>query len=180
MTMRLKPVPEPPTAIGRVETVQSALPLVPGSEDDCCARIVRRTDVASRDEAKRWITFLRALDLAAEHDSGYARERTDPDRAAMATAFREGVFGASEVLAALAAAADPLDAPEVLDRIEDVVPRWERNRGRDWRRDWTDRVGRLLDWAVLFGLAERTDAGYRAVADGATAPEPTRDGGENA
>ncbi len=177
--MRLKPVPEPPTDLSTVADVHSALPLVPGSEDDCCARVVRRTDVAARDEAKRWITFLRALGLATEHDSGYARERTDPDRAAMATAFRERVFAAREVLDALAAADEPLDAPTVLARVEAVVPRWERSKRQDWREDWTNRVERLLGWAVRLGLAERTDAGYRAIEDaGDGAGDP--DGGEDA
>ncbi len=167
--MRLKPVPEPPADLDAVADVQRALPLVPSSEDDCCARVVRRTSVAARDEANRWITFLRALELAAEHESGYTRERTDPDRAALAAAFREGVFGAREVLDALAAADEPLGPDAVLERVEGIVPRWERSKRRDWREEWTDRVERLLDWAVLLGLAERTDDGYRLAADGGAA-----------
>jgi len=159
--MRLKPVPEPPRSPSTVGEVQSALPLVPGSEEDCCARVVRRTDVDDPDVARDWITFLRALELVDRHDAGYARRRTDPERSAMAAAFRDRVFGAREVLDALAAAEGSLAPEDVLDRIEEAVPEWERGRHRDWRAEWTARVERLLSWAVLFGLADRGDGGYR-------------------
>ncbi|PSQ51766.1 hypothetical protein BRD20_09585 [Halobacteriales archaeon SW_8_65_20] len=39
----------------------------------------------------------------------------------------------------------------------------ERARTDDWESTWTRRVERLLGWAVLFGLAERVETGYRAV-----------------
>jgi len=170
--MRLKPVPEPPGSLDAVDEVRSALPLVPSSEDDCCARVLQRTHVEARDEARTWITFCQALDLAAEHESGFARTREDVPRDALPERFLTGVFAAREVLAALAEADEPLAPAAVLDDIEDVVPRWERSRYDDWRADWTERVWRLLEWTVLLGLAERADGEgerYRAI-EGDRAP----------
>jgi hypothetical protein len=161
--MRLKSVPEPPASLSFVGDAQRAVPLVPGSEDDCCARLMRQTGVEPRDEARRWLTFLRALELVAEHDAGFARERVDPEQVALRDAFERRVFAAREVLDALRAADEPLDAEAVFEQVVDVVPQWERNKRPTWREDWQDRVDRLLGWAVLLGLAERVDGGYRAV-----------------
>lgn len=165
MTMRLKPVPPAPESLATVGEMQDALPLVPGSEDDCCARLMRRTALDARDDARTWITFLRALELADEHDGGYARRRVDPDPDALADAFERRVFGARELLDALDAAGEPLSPVAAFERIEEIVPRWERDKRRTWREDWHDRVRRLLDWAVLLELAEETPDGYRAVED---------------
>lgn len=145
--------------------VRAALPLVPGAVEDCCARVVARTAVPSRDEARRWLTFLRALGLATETDAGFARTRENKDREALAGAFRERVFGAREVLDALAAAEEPLDEAAVFERVEAQVPAWERARHDDWQRRWRERVARLLAWADLLGLATRTAEGYRRVND---------------
>jgi len=175
VTMRLKPVPEPPASLDAVEEVRSALPLVPGSEDDCCARLLRRTHVEARDEARTWITFLQALELAAEHEGGFARTREDVADDELPERFLAGVFAAREVCAALDG--EPRSPAAFLDAIEDVVPRWERSRYDDWRADWTERVRRLLAWAVLLGLAERADAEgerYRSI-DDPPAPIDDRD-----
>jgi len=161
--MRFKPVPEPPADLAFVAEAQRALPLVPGSEDDCCARLVSRTDLPARDEARRWLTFLRALGLAEEtHSGGFVRVRRDPDPDALAAAFHERVFGAREVLSILDAADRPLAPDAVFERFAAHVPKWERDRmPGEWRDLWGERVARLLGWAALFGLAEVVDGGYR-------------------
>lgn len=159
--MKLKAVPEPRDR-EFLETAQRALPLVPGSEDDCCARLLDRTDLAARDDAREWITFLRALGLAKVTDSGYRRLRRDPSRDELAVAFREGVFGAEAVLGSLRDEST-LGSEEVFERFRPHVPNWERYRRPDWEDHWRGRVERLLGWLVMFGLAERVDGGYRAV-----------------
>jgi hypothetical protein len=171
--VRLKPVPEPPESLDALGEVRSALPLVPSSENDCCARVLQRTHVEARDEARTWITFLQALELAAEHETGYARTREDVPHEDLPERFLTGVFAARETLAALAAAGEPRAPAAVLDDVEDVVPRWERSRSDDWRADWRERVRRVLEWAVLLGLAERVDGDrYRAIeAPGASTEE---------
>jgi len=64
--MKFKFVPEAPADLGFVADAQRAVPLVPGREDDCCARLTRRLDLPSRDVARTWLTFLRALRLVEE------------------------------------------------------------------------------------------------------------------
>jgi hypothetical protein len=199
--MRFKPVPPAPESLDAVAAVQRAVPLVPGSEADCCARVLDRTHVTERDDARTWLTFLRALELVRETDGEFVRERAvrpgggpdgrrtsergakrpasqgeprpartategsrerhEPERDALADAFRDRVYAADEVLAALDAADRPLSTDEVFDRVADEIPAWER--GKDpggWRATWRERVRRLLAWAVLLGLAERDGEGY--------------------
>ena len=160
--MRLKPLPEPPADIDAVAAAQSAVPLVPGSENDCCARLMRREGYESRDVARTWLTFLRALELAAETDSGFKRTQRDPTPENVRESFRERVFGASEALEVLRGADEPLTAEETFDRLRETVPGWERERRRQWIDHWTDRTERLLDWLVLLDLAERRNGGYVA------------------
>ncbi len=160
--MRRKPLPPPPDDRSAIRAARDALPLVPGSEADCCARLQDRLGLPGRDVAGAWLTLLRALGLAEEHDGGFTRVRSDPDDAAIAAAFLDGVFGAREVRAALADADGPLDAAGAFEATAPVVPGWERRKhGSAWRDVWRDRTADLLDWLVLLGLAERTDAGYR-------------------
>lgn len=159
--MKFKPVPEPPESLDFLAEVQRAVPLVPGSTEDCCSRIVSRTGVPARDEARRWLTFLRALGLASETERGFARTRREVEREAVAEAFEERVFGAREVLELLADADEPLDADAVFEGFRDTVPTWERHHEPDsWETVWRERVGRVLDWAVLLELVERADDGY--------------------
>jgi hypothetical protein len=158
--VKFKIVP-PPRSRGFVGEAQRALPLVPGSENDCCARLVDRTDLAARDEAREWITFLRALGLAERTESGYRRLRRDPAFEALAAAFRERVFGAAAVLSVLDAADGPLGVEAVYVRFREAVPNWERHRRADWDEEWRERVERLLGWAVVFDLAEHVDDAYR-------------------
>jgi len=156
--VRFKVVP-PARGLDALEAVRAALPLVPDDEESCCARVVARTDVPSRDEAKEWVTFCRALGLAEETDSGYRRIRGDPDRETLAGWFRDHVYGADDVLAVLEDAEEPLAAADAYRRFD--VPEWERQRHTDPETVWHDRVTRLLDWAVAFGLVERAEKGYR-------------------
>jgi hypothetical protein len=157
--MRYKVVPSPADA-DRLEAAHGALPLVPGSVEDCCTRIRDRTGVDSRDAAREWLTFVQALGLAAETDRGYHRVRGTPDRASLADAYLDGVFPAREVHEALAAAGTPLPAGEVFERVRGAVPRWERSRHSDWEAEWRDRVELALEWAVVFGLADRETGRY--------------------
>ena len=160
--MQFKPVPSPPDSLEFVEQARSTVPLVPKSEHDCCGRLMERTSVDGRGDAETWLTFLRALELVDEYERGYARTRTEFDRDAVAAAFEERVFAADAVLDALRSADEPLSAEAVFDRVEDVVPRWERDRHPEWRDVWRDRVADLLEWAVLLDLAERSEGTYRA------------------
>lgn len=161
--MKFKLVPEAPADLALVAEVQRAVPLVPGSEDDCCARLRRRLEFPSRDVSRTWLTFLRALELAEETPSGFRRLRTDPTPEQLRTALLDRVFGAEEALAALEAADGPLSAAEAFDRFRDRVPTWEHHKHpADWEEIWRDRHERLLDWLVLLELAERDDDGYAA------------------
>ncbi|NHN59786.1 MULTISPECIES: hypothetical protein [Halorussus] len=161
--MKFKLVPEPPADLDFVATAQRAVPLVPGSEDDCCARLLDRTDLPSRDAARTWLTFLRALGLAEERTSGFTRTREDPEAPFLREQFREDVFGADAVLAILSEAGEPLSADEVFERFRDEVPTWEHHKNpNSWAEIWRERVEYLLDWAVLLGLAEEADGTYEA------------------
>ena len=159
---RFKPVPDAPDSLDGLAAVRRAVPLVPETEDDCCARLVRRCDLPDRDAARTWLTFLRALELAEETaDGSYRRRRVDPDPAALRDAFRDRVFGARELLDALGSA-DAIDADAAFAALRERVPRWERHRSASWEDDWRDRTGRLLEWAALLGLAETRGGGYVA------------------
>ncbi|MEF8784221.1 MAG: hypothetical protein V5A39_03755 [Haloarculaceae archaeon] len=160
--MRYKVVPEP-VSYDLLLAARDALPLVPGSVEDCCGRIRDRTEIPSRDAAREWLTFLQALGLAAETDRGFYRGREEPDRDTLAEQFLDGVFGAHEIRDALAAADGPLAAREVFGRVRETIPHWERDRRPDWESEWTGRIERLLDWGVVFEILERREGGYVAV-----------------
>ncbi|WP_276253361.1 hypothetical protein [Halomontanus rarus] len=160
--MQFKLVPAAPDDLEYVETVQRAVPLVPGSEDDCCARIMRRTEIAPRDEARTWLTFLRALELAEEGPSGFTRTRRDPDPEHLRTAFRDRLYGVDRILEILAEADEPLSSEAVYDRFKDDVPTYEQYRWSErLEAVWSERLDRLLEWAALLDLAERVDDGYQ-------------------
>lgn len=159
--VRRKPVPPAPDSLETVATVRSAVPLVPGSVEDCCSRLVAKGNVPARDDARTWLTFLAALGLARETERGFARTRepNDPAQEALATAFVEGVYGARELLGILAADG-PVDADDAFAAFREHVPNWERMREEDWETVWRERVARLLAWAVLLGLARETEGGF--------------------
>jgi len=156
--MRYKVAPDPRT-VAFLRDVQSALPLVPGTVDDCCARILDRTDLRSREEAREYLTFVRALGLAAEHDRGYSQVRDGPADGELGTPFRENVFGAREVLQALDEGSHTTAA--CFQTVRASVPRWERERRTDWEAAWRERTAHLLAWAVEFGLVSRQDGSYQ-------------------
>jgi hypothetical protein len=158
--MQRKPVPPAPPSLAAVGDVRDAAPLVPKPEDDCCRRLVDRAGVADRGRASSWLVFLSALGVLTEADAGYAREGevSLDDTAALAARFREHVFLAAETVDALDAD-EPRSPAEVFEVVRERVPRWERAKRDDWEAFWTGRVERRLDWAVLFGLAARTDGG---------------------
>jgi hypothetical protein len=161
--MRFKLVPQAPESVAVVADAQRAVPLVPGTEADCCARLMRRLDLPSRDVARTWLTFLRALGLAAERESGFVRLPHEPTRSSLATALLDGVYGARELVDALGA--EPTTADAVFERFEPRIPEWERHKDPSgWRETWRERVDRLLDWLVLVGVVERRDDGYVRVA----------------
>jgi hypothetical protein len=161
--VRFKVLPPAPDSLARLEAVWQAVPVVPDAEESCCVRLVRDADVPAQDEAKEWLTFARALDLAEEGPRGYSRVRGEFDPDTLAERFREHVYAADETLAVLAEADGPLAPDEVFERLRDHVPTWERQRQADWAETWTQRTDRLLEWAVLFGLADRADDGYVSV-----------------
>ena len=156
--MRVKPIPPPPGDLEAVRAAQRAVPLVPGSEADCCTLIADQLDLQGRDDARTWLTFLRGLGLVAEGQRGFVRTRVEVDRERLAEGLLAGVFPARELLHALDS--EPLTADEAFDAVEAEIPRWERTKDHDWRGTWRTRVGYLLDWLVLAGLAERREDGY--------------------
>jgi hypothetical protein len=157
--MRTKPVP-PVRGLAGLRAVREALPLVPGSTDDCCRRLIERADVPDRNSARSWLAFLVAVGAAARDGDAYYRGTEMPETAALAASFRENVFGVTEVLDALSAAGS-LTADAVFQRTRSVVPQWERNRDPEWESTWRDRTERLLAWAVVFDIVRKTDDGYR-------------------
>ncbi|SEO27048.1 hypothetical protein SAMN04487948_101443 [Halogranum amylolyticum] len=164
--MKFKLVPPAPDDLDVVADAQRAVPLVPGSEDDCCARLMRRLDLPSRDVARTWLTFLRALELAEETSSGFRRIRVDPTETQLRETFRRRVFGAEEVVTTLETAENPLTVDDVFETFAEHVPVWEHYKNpNEWEVVWRDRVGEILEWLVLLGSAERTDAGYVPAAE---------------
>lgn len=174
--MRFKIVPalpdavreDPELALDLLARAREAVPLVPKSEDDCCMRVVNAGVVGARDAASEWLTLARALELVAESDRGYHRVRDAPDptdgtgRAALGERFRERVFGAEELLAALDDADAGLTADAAFEQFRDRIPNWERRRHTDTGAVWRDRVERLLDWAVVLGQARWDGGRYRS------------------
>jgi hypothetical protein len=164
--VKFKLLPPAPDSLDFVRETQRAVPLVPGSEDDCCARLLARTDLPARDDARTWLTFLRALELATETDAGFKRLSREPTPDHLREAFVRRVFGAEELLATLRAADRPITTAEAFARLRERVPQWEHYKNpTEWEEIWEARTGDLLDWLVLLDVAEETDAGYRLVAD---------------
>lgn len=163
--MRFKHVPRAPETVDRVFEARQAVPLVPDTQDDCCTRLMERVGFPERDEAGKWLTFLRALGLVAEHERGYARTREDVDADALATRFLDGVYLAPAVRDAVASAAEPGSADAVFDAVASEVPQYERNKyPNSWREVWGDTVARELDWLVLLGELEAVEGGRYVVA----------------
>jgi len=157
--VRLKPVPDPPTALDDLRELQRAVPLVPGSTDDCCARLRDRCDLPDRQTANDWLAFLRALGLVRETSRGFVRSDAEPTPELVREGLREGVLLVPEALSALRAAtpADPLTPDALFEATRESVPRHDRARDPEWEATWRDRSARLLVWLALVDLAERVD-----------------------
>lgn len=160
--MKFKVLPDPVESVEAVAEMQAAVPLVPDEETSCCARVMQRTDVASQDRAKEWLTFLRALRLVEEEGGKYYRLQRDADPENLREAFLERVYLAEDVVDLLDVAEEPLDLDSVFEQLTDRLPQWERLRHTDPEAVWRERVYRVLEWAVVFELAERADGGYVA------------------
>lgn len=156
--MRYKVVPEP-RSVEFLRDVQAALPLIPGTVEDCCSRIRDRAGLESRDEAREYLTFAQALGLAAEGDRGFHRTREGPSKEELAARYLEHVFGAREVVESIEGESKSVE--ECFDAVREFVPQWERDRHTDWEAEWIDRTERLLEWGVEFGLVERTEDRYQ-------------------
>lgn len=159
--MKRKPVPEPPERLDDVEEYRRALPLVPGTEDDCCRRLMDRAAVPDRSTSGEWLEFLCALGLARETGGGFVRTRDDVDHDALAENFRAGVVLADEVVETIESADQPLSPEAVFDRVMEQVPKWEQRKRDDWQDFWLEQVTRRLRWAGLLGLVEEHGGVYR-------------------
>lgn len=152
LAKRLPPAPASLDAVGRA---RDAVGRVPDPEADCCARVGDALGV-DRATARDWLTLLRALGLVERTPDGY--RRTDDDSGDLRERFRDGVYGASEALAALDE--ETRSAAAVAERVRQ--PAWERRRSVDPERAWRERTERLLSWLARLGAAERVDGGWRA------------------
>ncbi|ARS88492.1 hypothetical protein [Natrarchaeobaculum aegyptiacum] len=160
--MKFKPVPEPPDALEGLERVVHTVPARSVAVDDCCAHLVAKTDLETREEAAAWLTFLRALELVDEGREGYYRlegasssdgvDDRGTDVARCRRAFVDRVYGVEAVLAALEAVGKPLSASELADGVDDRLVSDRSGSG--------ERLVRLLEWAVLFDLVERDGDRY--------------------
>jgi hypothetical protein len=159
--MRYKVAPEPAEE-DLLFGAHEALPLVPGSVEDCCTRVRDRTAVPSREDAREWITFLQALGLVVETDRGFYRVRETPERGVLRENFLKQVFGAREISDTLHTAGEPLAPRDVFEGIREIVPRWERDREPAWETEWAGRVATLLAWGVVLGVFEERDGAYTA------------------
>jgi len=169
--MRLKPVPEPPDSLEELRAFQRAVPLVPGSTDDCCARLRDRRGLPDRQTANDWLAFLRALGLVRETPRGFVRTDAEPTPERVRERLREGVLLVPDALSALrdASPADPLTAEGLFAATRESVPRHDRARDPNWEATWRERADRLLRWLALVDLAEPVE--------GAEADDPGAAGG---
>ncbi|WP_440771457.1 hypothetical protein [Natronorubrum sp. DTA28] len=169
--MQFKPVPEPPDDLESLETILKAVPTEAGVVEDCCQHLLEETRLDARNEAETWLVFLRALELVTEEPAGYRRcssAKGGSDDTALVLercqrAFRDRVYGANLVLEALERAEGPLTDSETFGAVRGDVPAFDRevDTGR-LETHWTERIRRLLEWGILFGLVERTtDGRYR-------------------
>jgi len=119
------------------------VPLVPGSTDDCCARLRERRGLSDRQTANDWLAFLRALGLARETSRGFVRTDAEPTPSA-SEGLRDGVLLVPEALTALrdASPADPLTPEGLFAATRESVPRHDRARDPNWEATWRERADR--------------------------------------
>lgn len=174
--IRFKPVPRPPPGsdpLEAIEEVRGAIPLVPVDPDEAAGRVARRVAwVDGLAEARSWVSLLRAIGAVERGAGGLHRTRDWRARPAeVAERFVRRVLDADAVLERLEGGVPP-DAPSGSVDAATLVgegigpPPWERRHHGDPAAVWRDRLGRLLDWLVLLGLASEIDGGYRAIEPG--------------
>lgn len=155
--MRFKPLPEP-ASVERLWALQAAVPETPDSESSCCARLVAATEIERESEAADWLVFLRALELVETVDGRYRRRsgngNTNTDTESLREAFRSRVYLAEEVLTTLKNAENSPSPRRVFDSITTATHESEAEALR--------RIERLLEWAVVLGVVDRTHDGYSA------------------
>lgn len=159
--MRFKWVVEPPATLDAVADAQRAIPLVPASDADCLRRLVDRTDetvINDREDAREWLTFLRAIGLVDRTSSGYRRERVELTAGELVDRLRDGIYGAREIDDQLEAADEPLTVGDLAETVD--LPTWEQHHHTDPERVRRQRLRRLAEWFVLCGQGERTADGY--------------------
>lgn len=158
--MRYRRLP-PAATVETLREVRGAVPRSPAETDDCCARIVERTAVGTREDASAWLVFLSALGCVERSDAGYYREPRDGETRngerpieELAGAFESGVFGVRELLSVLEEGR-PLGPAETLERLDG---RTRRRLARTGAAE--EYVTRVLGWAEVFGLVRADDDGY--------------------
>ncbi|MFC6754123.1 hypothetical protein [Halorubrum tibetense] len=165
--MRLKPLPEPPASLGALADLQRAVPLVPGTTDDCCARLRERRGLPDRQTANDWLALLRVLGLVRATPRGFVRTEADPTPKRVREGLREGVLLVPETLSLLrdASGTTPVTPASLFAATRESVPRHDRARDPNWEGSWRNRADRLLRWLALVDLAEPVsdaDAAYVA------------------
>jgi len=159
--MRFKWVVEPPATLDAVADAQRAIPLVPASEADCLRRLVDRTDetvIDDREDAREWLTFLRAIGLVNRTPSGYRRERIELSAGELVDRLHDGIYGARELYDRLEAADEPLSVGDLAETVD--LPTWEQHHHANPERVRRQRLRRLAEWFVLNGVTEQTADGY--------------------
>lgn len=161
--MRFKWVVEPPATLDAVADAQRAIPLVPAREADCLRRLVDRTDetvIDDREDAREWLTFLRAIGLVERTAGGYRRERIELSVGELVGRLHDGIYGARELYDRLEAADEPLSVDDLAETVD--LPTWERHHHTDPEQVRRQRLGRLAEWFVLCGMTEQTADSYFA------------------
>ncbi|APX96295.1 hypothetical protein [Natronorubrum daqingense] len=166
--MQFKPIPEPPSDLASVESILEAVPETAGAVDDCCAHLVDETRLETRADAEAWLAFLRALELAREESAGYRRAEDAADRIArfgagtdsLQESFTARVYAAETVLEALEGADEPRSVEAIFDDVRGEIPALKRaETDGDLESHWLERTRRLLEWAALLDLVQRTADG---------------------
>lgn len=146
-----------------LDHVHGTVPETPEEIEDCCGHVHEHTAVASREHAREWLVFLRALDCAQKGPAGYYRIGK-PDRPeAIAEAFETNLFGVRELLTILSDASNPLTADAFCERL-DASERGRLVSAVGTVESACESVERRLQWADLFELvSRRNDRYYLAV-----------------
>ncbi|WP_267163686.1 hypothetical protein [Halovenus salina] len=150
--MRYRQLP-PAGDISDIERVWQAVPADPAETSDCCARLCDRVGVERREYASEWLVFLSALGCVTDDGDGYFRSVDALAVDSLGDCFETQVFGVSEVLAVLDAAAEPLTKTEIHTRLDDDH---RRHIGRA-REGYLDR---LLAWGLVFDQFDAAETGY--------------------